>query len=414
MGQQGSPITNEYKQTIVLIKEYFDRVRSDYKEQNLASVERTAHALEIGTATVKRVMAAHNSNSVLERTPSKRGRPPCAISDSLQTVTREFVRQSNREGRYITTEILREYLLTVKSEPIALRTLTRQLDRWGFTFGKGKRSQHLKEKDYVVACRQKYLRRKIANRKGPGVIRSEIYLDESYVNKNHSNDYIWYFDDDGPWIQKPTGKGERLIIINAMSASGWISGAKLVFASTRKTGDYHGQVNNSLFMKWFEEKLLINIPKNSLIIMDNAAYHNVLAAHSAPTVSCKKDRIRSWLEDYGIPLPEDCLKAEMCEILQKISPKPTYVVDEAAETHGHEILRTPPYHPELQPIETCWGIVKNHVARNCDFTVSTLKKQLEKGFDIVTNKTCEELIKKIRSVEDKFWRDDQLLDQQEG
>ncbi len=24
-------------------------------------------------------------------------------------------------------------------------------------------------------------------------------------------------------------------------------------------------------------------------------------------------------------------------------------------------MRTPPYHPELQPIETCWGVVKNHM-----------------------------------------------------
>ena len=25
--------------------------------------------------------------------------------------------------------------------------------------------------------------------------------------------------------------------------------------------------------------------------------------------------------------------------------------------------------PKLQPIETCWGIVKNQVARNCDYTI---------------------------------------------
>jgi transposase len=32
-------------------------------------------------------------------------------------------------------------------------------------------------------------------------------------------------------------------------------------------------------------------------------------------------------------------------------------VDELARQHGHEVVRTPPYHPELQPIETCWGIL---------------------------------------------------------
>ena len=136
-----------------------------------------------------------------------------------------------------------------------IATLARTLNRWGFEFGKGTRSQHLKEKGHVVAARQRYLRKMRANRlsaNGIDTIRPEVYLDETYVNKNHSNDFIWYSDEDGPWVHMPTGKGERLIIINAITTSGWIPGAKLVFKSTRKTGDYHGQMNSDLFKKWFE------------------------------------------------------------------------------------------------------------------------------------------------------------------
>lgn len=82
----------------------------------------------------------------------------------------------------------------------------------------------------------------------------------------HSNDFIWYSSADGPWVQKPTGFGARLIIINAITKSGWVPSAKLVFKSTRKTGDYHGQMNWNLFSKWFSEMLLPNIPESSLII----------------------------------------------------------------------------------------------------------------------------------------------------
>jgi transposase len=299
---------------------------------------------------------------------------------------------------------------TKPGQAFSIRTLGRALDRWGFTFGKGTRSQRLKEKDHVVAARQRYLRRKRANRNGDRVIRPEVYLDESYVNKNHSNDFVWYFEDDGPWIQKPTGKGERLIIMNAITKDGWVPGAKLTFKSTRKTGDYHGQMNQELFTKWFSEKLLPNIPEGSLIIMDNAAYHNVLSAHSAPTATCKKEKIRSWLEQNNIPLRDDCLKVEMVEILNKIAPSPSYVLDDIAAEHGHEILRTPPYHPELQPIETCWAVVKNQIARTCDFTMANLVAQLEEAFGSVTAKTCSGLIKKVRMVEDKFWEEDALLD----
>jgi hypothetical protein len=133
-----------------------------------------------------------------------------------------LIRQANQNGQYITLSNISA--LIREKEPDARfhrATLARTLERWGFEFGQGKRSQHLKEKDEIVALRQKDLRRIRANRDGQGLpIRAEIDLDESYVNKNHSNDFIWYSGEDGPWVQKPTGKGERLIIINAISLNG--------------------------------------------------------------------------------------------------------------------------------------------------------------------------------------------------
>ena len=248
---------------------------------------------------------------MLEREVSlRRGRPPRALADSLQTITRDYVRQANREGSHITLEMLAEHLQEEGCDPnCSVRTLGRTLERWGFTFGKGTRSQHLKEKDPVVAARQRSLRAKRVNRRGDDVIRPDVYLDASYVNKNHSNDFIWYSDEDGPWVQKPTGKGERLIIMHAMTKSGWIPGANLTCKSTRKTGDYHGQMHHDLFTTWFTEPWLPNIPEHSLIIMDNASYHNTLSRHSAPTATCKKDEMRSWLQKNGIPVRDDCLKA---------------------------------------------------------------------------------------------------------
>lgn len=78
---------------------------------------------------------------------------------------------------------------------------------------------------------------------------------------------------------------------------------------------------------------------------------------------------------------------------------------------GHKILRTPPYHPELQPIETCWAIVKNQIARNCNFTMSNLREQLDKAFESVTASTCSGIIKKVRKIEDQFWSEDIELEQ---
>ncbi len=326
MAIQGKELTPEVKKLIVSVKLYFDRFKSK-KEVSESSVQRAADAVDIGVATVKRIMADYNRDSdLLEQPPSDRGRKSYAINASYLEKVRDYVREANQNGDYITLSKIREFLLeSGADESFHISTLARTLDRWGFEFGKGTRSQHLKEKDHVVASRHRYLRKKRKNRESNSsteTIRPEVYLDESYVNKNHSNDYIWYYGEDGPWVQKPTGKGEQLIIINAITKDGWVPNAETVFKSTKKTGDYHGQMNAELFAKWFEEKLIPNIPDNFLIVMDNASYHNILSSHSAPTPACSKKKIRDWLEENNIACSEDCLKAEMVEILKKIAPSP--------------------------------------------------------------------------------------------
>jgi len=403
---KGKPLYPEEKELLVSVKHYFDRNKAEFGSSESAA-QMAADALSISLTTVNRVMTSyHKDRDSIDILPQKRGRPSYSIDASHQEAVRTYIRKANMDGRYITLESIRDFL---QDETFHLSTLARTLDRWGFEFGKGTRTQHLKEKDYIIAARQRYLRRMRRNRTKP--IRPEVYLDESYVNKNHSNDFTWYSSGDGAWIQKPTGKGDRLIIMNAMTKNGWIPNAKVVFKSSRKTGDYHGQMNGELFYQWFVDKLLANIPDNSLIIMDNASYHNILTNDSAPTPACSKDRIRTWLEANKVPCREDCLKVELVEMLKKIAPEPTYEVDVVARKLGHEVIRTPPYHPELQPIEICWGLLKNEIARHCDFTMDNLKIQLEQSFEKVTAKTCQKIIQKVRTIEDTFWEEDAALDE---
>lgn len=412
----GKPLCPEEKRLLISVKQYFDRNKSEFGSSEPAA-QMAADALGVGLATVNRIMASYRKDpESINAPPQVRGRPTYSVDVSHQEAVRSYIREANLEGRHITLESIRSFLQEKSpNESFHISTLARTLDRWGFEFGKGIRTQHFKEKDYIIVARQNYLRKIRGNRISScgKPTRPEVYLDESYVNKNHSNDFVWYSSEDGPWMQKPTGKGERLIIMNAITKDGWVPDAKVVFKSTRKTGDYHGQMNWELFQKWFDEKLLPNIPNNSIIIMDNATYHNVLSEYSAPTPTCSKEKIRTWLESNKIPCKDDCLKVELVEILRKIAPEPTYAIDVIARKYGHEIIRTPPYHPELQPIEICWGVLKNEIARNCDFTMDNLKLQLESAFEKVTTKTCQKIIKRIRSVEDKFWQEDAQLDEKQ-
>ena len=96
MGTRGKPLTVKEKETIVKLKKYFDCARDDPQEQTCPSVHRVVNALNISIATVKRVMADHNRGvDFVDQERIHRRRPPRVLPDSLQTVTRAYVRQAN-------------------------------------------------------------------------------------------------------------------------------------------------------------------------------------------------------------------------------------------------------------------------------------------------------------------------------
>lgn len=39
-----------------------------------------------------------------------------------------------------------------------------------------------------------------------------------------------------------------------------------------------------------------------------------------------------------------------------------HVIDEMFKKNNHDVLRLPPYHPDLNPIEMVWAAIKGHVA----------------------------------------------------
>ncbi len=146
----------------------------------------TASALDISESTVKVIMAAFNKKGIDGLNFSKflqRGKPSYSLESGVEPLVRQFVRKANRNGDQVNVEIIRNFMQDeLQCKNIAHTTLWRALQRWGFEFGKGARSQHLKEKDHVIAARQRYLRKKRGNRVPGGgleTVRPEVYLDES-------------------------------------------------------------------------------------------------------------------------------------------------------------------------------------------------------------------------------------------
>ena len=61
------------------------------------------------------------------------------------------------------------------------------------------------------------------------------------------------------------------------------------------------------------------------------------------------------------------------------NPKLKFVVDEMEKAVGHEVLRLPPYHYELNPIELACSQVKHYIKNNNKlFTLTAVKEGLIK------------------------------------
>lgn len=139
-------------------------------------------------------------------------------------------------------------------------------------------------------------------------------------------------------ILKSSSSFHRLIIVHAGKKNELVEGAVLIFKSRSTTGDYHGQMNAENFDKWFQEKLLSNIPLNSVIIMDNTQYHSV-RINKPPSKRSTKEGMIEWLLNKGIDCSQSIQKFELIELINQNKPKETlYKAHETIKLH--ESLKT--------------------------------------------------------------------------
>ena len=122
--------------------------------------------------------------------------------------------------------------------------------------------------------------------------------------------------------------------------------------------------DSSYFIAWIE-KLLDALDShgivNSIIVMDNAKYHNTLPVN-IPKGSWRKMAMQEACSYYGIPNSPQELKSTLWGklkeyIKQNIEP----IICTMAANRGHEVIFSPPQHSDLQPIEIVWATTKGDV-----------------------------------------------------
>lgn len=179
-------------------------------------------------------------------------------------------------------------------------------------------------------------------------MKSKPWLDTTIKNKRHA-----FKDGVSTGARVPTGKGKRLIILHIGGDKGFVEGGLLVFES-KSTKDYHQEMDGDRFLEWFKN-ITLKLEPGSIFVMDNAPYHSV-KLEKIPTTAWNKQTIIDWLQSKVISMDMTFLKKELLKKVTEIAPQYNkYLIDEIARNNGIEILRLPPYHCKLNPIELVWA-----------------------------------------------------------
>ena len=224
-------IHSQTKKTIYNVYNFFKTLASKKDQPEVANFfrlcqERTAEACGVSRSTVQRIckesktislgdeeeLGTGSSTDIKFRSPRKRysrDKPVTNLDDFDSEVVRRVVHSFYDKGEFPTSAkilaALREktdYRGSKSSVKIILKKLNFKYKRCN----DGRK--FLMERSDIVAARVKFLR-KMNELRTNGDIRPIVYLDETWVNQNHTRGHIWQNQENTEGLKVPTGKGQR-------------------------------------------------------------------------------------------------------------------------------------------------------------------------------------------------------------
>eukprot|EP00102_Acyrthosiphon_pisum_P012353 XP_008181464.1 PREDICTED: uncharacterized protein LOC103308939 [Acyrthosiphon pisum] len=394
----------------IIINVYKDKIKQQLDNPTLpklgfrdliADISRTTG---IGQRTIQTTLGEYKKEGTVSSPNKKKVRP--TILQKVDEFDKNAIRQKihnfwrNREVPTIPK------MLIAINEDDSLPNLKRTsfqliLKDLQFEYVKKNRNSALLEREDLITWRRNYLF-KIRHYRAQN--RPIYYLDETWVNagETHSRTSMdttvtstrdAHLQGLTTGQKAPSGKGKRLIVLHIGSSDGFVPGGLLCFESKTNSADYHDEMNGDTFYEWFVKTLPLLKP-NAIIVVDNASYHSV-KKQKIPVMSWNKQAIIDWLEMKKIKKKHD-----------------TYVIDELAKDNGKLVLRLPPYHCELNPIELAWSSVKSYVrTHNKTFKLKDVMELLQKGVEHVSPDMWKNFIEHVKKVEDKFWDLEHITDE---
>ncbi|KAL0895149.1 hypothetical protein ABMA27_013600 [Loxostege sticticalis] len=335
--------------------------------RNLEDIyQRTADYTGVSESTVRRIALLGSQNEGKFSTPAKhrKGRRKIfffySVKKEIPTVGKLLAQLRQDIGYDGSREHLRRLLLNM-----------------GFSFKKCKTNRHaLIEKSNIAHKRECYLHEIMKNRDLPEELQKDfIYLDESYIHSSYKVKKCWQSIETAG-ILTDISKGKRWILIHAGSEKGFVPNALVVFSGVNKQEDYHSEMNQKNFTKWVTEKLIPNITEPSII-------------NKAPTSAKRVSELREWLIENNISFDPHLRKPSLLALVRKHKPEPQYEIDEIFGEFGHTVVRLPPYHCDLNPIELIWANAKQKITME--------------AFDSITVQDWKNACEHIKKIEKEYY-----------
>lgn len=395
-----------------MIKDVYEGIRIRNTDMTVSdAVELCAGLTKVSVRTVYNVLKKKDMDDSRMKPVEKRGRKAIVVDDDTKFAIRRKVHAFYFRNEIPTLKKIAAACAEDNSLPQLSRyVIWRTLREMNFRYLKRNRKSALIEKPEIVTWRRHYLTEIRRLREQGKVI---YYMDETWINEGHTVAKVWQdlnvksrhqavLEGLSTGLKAPSGKGRRLIIVHIGSNSGFLDGGLCVFES-KHTGDYHEEMNAEVFERWFAS-ILPRIDEGSVIVMDNAPYHS-RRIEQLPTTAWRKGQIQNWLTSKQIPCTDTMLKVQLLEIARAHKAQyMKYVVDEMARARGVTVVRLPPYHCELNPIELIWAEVKNEVARtNTTFKLTDVRVLLENAISSVTAESWRKCIAHVHTEEQRMW-----------
>ena len=302
-----------------------------------------------------------------------------------------------------------------------------------------------------------------------------MYVDESYLHQKHSSNYTYFHPDsaDGNKVFCGSGKGQRLIILHAITKDGLLSvdgherqiddtwelqkaasTSEWVFVGKIKKMDYHKNMNGDNFMRWVQLCLIPSFEakypnKTMILVLDNAPYHHCrgddyidirnmkrkeLLYELMQTAKVKSMKIQRPHGEVVVELAplrnskkgspkankplNDELRAELQKYVDAHPETQTGELQKCFDYMGWQLIWTPPYMPTLQPIELLWAFSKGRVAAKFETDRSVEETRMQyfdalygdgKGDRGYTAKLCRDHIRHCHDWCNKYISDDPKL-----